>query len=335
MIQLRNWQKILMIALVVALVAVGSAMAQVVEMGRAQLMQAITAQERHNAALFSLPEVVGTAVGVSGTRPVVKVYLSRPGGAGIPDRLDGVPVAIQVVGEIVSFKGRPGPPVDPTARFDRPVPIGISTGHPDITAGTIGCRVKAGNAVFALSNNHVYADSNAASIGDDVIQPGTFDGGSLPNDFIGTLDDFEPIDFSGADNIMDAAIAATTTSLLGNATPSDGYGTPSSTVIAPSAGMRVKKYGRTTGQTKGRIDAINATVNVNYGPPGVARFVNQIIITPGSFSAGGDSGSLIVVEKGSDKDKPVGLLFAGSTTITIASPIGPILTHFGVTVDGS
>lgn len=93
------------------------------------------------------------------------------------------------------------------------------------------------------------------------------------------------------------------------------------------------KYGRTTGQTKGRISAINATVNVNYGAPGVARFVDQIIIT-GSFSAGGDSGSLIVIQKGANERKPVGLLFAGSANTTIANPIDFVLERFDVAVDG-
>jgi hypothetical protein len=93
------------------------------------------------------------------------------------------------------------------------------------------------------------------------------------------------------------------------------------------------KYGRTTGLTKGRIDAINAIVNIGYDS-GVARFVNQIIIKPGLFSAGGDSGSLIVAQSGTDARKPVGLLFAGSSVITIANPIGPVLGRFGVTIDG-
>ena len=96
--------------------------------------------------------------------------------------------------------------------------------------------------------------------------------------------------------------------------------------------MRVRKYGRTTGQTNGRIDAINAIVNVNYGSPGVARFVNQIIIKPGNFSAGGDSGSLIVVQKGGDAGKPVGLLFAGSFSITVANPIDAVLSQLGILI---
>ena len=104
--------------------------------------------------------------------------------------------------------------------------------------------------------------------------------------------------------------------------------------------MPVKKYGRTTGLTKGRVYALNATVDVAYDEEGekVARFVGQIIITPGSFSAGGDSGSLIVADgKGrnkADDRKPVGLLFAGSSLYTVANPIGPVLTRFGVTIDG-
>ena len=66
--------------------------------------------------------------------------------------------------------------------------------------------------------------------------------------------------------------------------------------------------------------------------------MHQIIITPGTFSAGGDSGSLIVEDaKGknaSDRNKPVGLLFAGSPFFTVANPIGSVLERFGVTIDG-
>ncbi len=219
------------------------------------------------------------------------------------------------------------------------MPIGVSTGHPAITAGTIGCRVKddAGEA-YALSNNHIYANENNATIGDAVIQPGTVDGGTSPADDIGTLSDFEPIVFStSANNTIDAAIALSSTALLGNATPSDGYGTPKSATVTPAINQKVMKYGRTTGLTKGSIALLNVTVNVGYDS-GVARFVDQIAIQPGSFSAGGDSGSLIVLNpkgKGSaDKRKAVGLLFAGSVLFTIANPIDAVLDRFEVTIDG-
>ena len=192
----------------------------------------------------------------------------------------------------------------------------------------------------------MYADANDASINDEVIQPGTYDGGSSPADDIGNLADFEPIVFGACTNnpddptnVMDAAIAASTTDMLGNTTPSAGYGTPSSTTMAAALNMKVKKFGRTTGQTKGTVFAFNATVNVSYGPGQVACFTNQIIISPGTFSAGGDSGSLVVGDgKGrsrSDDGKPIGLLFAGSPSYTIISPIDAILGRFGVTIDGS
>ena len=306
-------------------------------------------QERNTDWLMAIDGVVGTAIGFNpNARLSVAVLLERPGVGGIPQELEGVPVHPVITGKIYALpkpekpgkppKPEPEPPVDPTGWCPRPVPIGVSTGHPDITAGTIGCRVTDGNGnVYALSNNHVYANENLATIGDNVLQPGTYDGGGDPDDAIGTLYDFEPIDFDGGDNTIDAAIALCSEETLGNATPSDGYGTPKSTTMSASINQAVKKYGRTTGLTKGRVYALNATVNVGYDS-GVARFVNQIIITPGSFSAGGDSGSLIVADgKGrnkSDDRKPVGLLFAGSSFVTVANPIDLVLERFVVTVDG-
>jgi len=318
-------------------------------------------QERHTTRLMAIDGVVGTAIGFNpNARLSVAVLLERPGVGGIPAALEGVAVHPVITGKIYALpkpqkpgkppKPDPEPPVDPTARFPRPVPIGVSTGHPNITAGTIGCRVTDGTNVYALSNNHVYAVENQASIGDPVIQPGTYDGGSSPTDDIGTLDGFEKIDFYDPDNppqviptnTIDAAIALSSTANLSNATPSDGYGKPKSTTLPTDDLLHhpVKKYGRTTGLTKGRVYALNATVNVAYDEEGekVARFVGQIIITPGSFSAGGDSGSLIVADgKGrnrADDRKPVGLLFAGSDFITVANPIDEVLSSFGVTVDG-
>jgi hypothetical protein len=302
---------------------------------------------------MSIKGVVGTAVGHDqGNAPVVMVLLEKAGVAGIPGKLDGVPVRPVVTGKIYALPkpdrpdkpGRPPkpdpdpePPVDPTARFGRPVPIGVSTGHPDITAGTIGCRVTDGTNVYALSNNHVYANENLASIGDNVLQPGTYDDGVDPDDAIGTLDAFVPIAFDGSANLVDAAIALSSVADLDNATPSDGYGTAKSTTAAAYINQKVKKYGRTTGQTKGQVVGINAIVNVGYST-GVALFVDQIVISPGGFSAGGDSGSLIVCDgigrNKKDDRKPVGLLFAGSSLYTIANPIDAVLDAFGVAVDG-
>ena len=321
---------------------------------QAALDAVMAVQDRHTSRVMALGGVVGTGTGLGAAgNPVVVVFTAGPGVAGIPGKLEGVSVSVRPIGKVRALKGKPPGKgkggIDPKGRFDRPVPIGVSTGHPDITAGTIGCRVKdaVGN-VYALSNNHVYADENLASIGDAAIQPGTYDGGSSPADDIGTLFDFEPIIFStSANNVIDAAIASSTTARLGRATPSDGYGTPQSAHVSAAVGMKVRKYGRTTGQTEAEITAINATVNVGYSS-GTARFVDQVVIGSAGFSDGGDSGSLIVlvdetrsgkgrnktIVEGPDHLKPVGLLYAGSSVATIANPIEPVLDRFGVTVDG-
>ena len=326
------------------------------------LQRAIEVQERHTDSIMTNPGVVGTAVGrdIHGT-PAVLILVEKTGAPGLPGTLDGVPVLVRRTGRIHALPKCAQPPCgnpgsgsggtsEPsrTARWPRPVPIGISTGHPAITAGTIGARVTDGTKVYALSNNHVYANENHAADGDAVIQPGTFDGGSSTTDKIGALSAYVPIRFncgcvlvcvcSGSDNTVDAAIALTTPEFLRTSTPSDGYGEPRSTTIAPAIDMKVKKYGRTTGPTTGRITAINATVVVGYSR-GYARFTNQIMIEPGSFSAGGDSGSLIVVDgkgrAGADDRKAVGLLFAGSSFVTIANPIDEVLVSFGVTIEGA
>ena len=296
------------------------------------LDRAMEVQERNTERLMTIAGIVGTATGIDADgNPVVKVFTMRPGVAGIPGNLDGIPVAIEVTGMFVAR-------TDPTARFPQPVPIGVSTGHPDITAGTIGCRVKdASGIVYALSNNHVYANSNMATIGDNVLQPGPYDGGQDPADAIGTLANFEPIQFNGPDNVIDAAVARSSTGDVGFATPTDAYGTPSPTTVGASIGLPVQKYGRTTAWTHGEVSEINVTVDVCYKMAGPfrckewARFVDQVAITSGDFSAGGDSGSLIVTD---DANKnPVGLLFAGSDTRTLANPIAAVLQRFGVTID--
>ncbi len=304
------------------------------------LERAIQVKEQHEKALLGISGVVGVGIGLNGNgRPAVLVLTETPGERGLPAFIDGIPVIAQVSGKFVALPKPNSPPKEPatTDWWTRPVPIGVSTGHPAITAGTIGARVKdsLGN-VYALSNNHVYADENNASLGDSALQPGCYDGGVDTQYYrIGTLAGFKPLDFSGGDNTIDAAIALSSPEKLAKSTPRAGYGTPKSTTASAYIGMKVKKFGRTTGLTKGQVYAINVSVNVQY-TTGVAYFTNQILITPGAFSAGGDSGSLIVTDakRGGIDRQPVGLLFAGSNLFTIANPIDPVLSYFGVTIDG-
>jgi hypothetical protein len=294
------------------------------------LSEAIEAQEKHTPELLKVPGIAGTGVGRNAQgNAVIRIYLENAGVAATPPSIGNVPVERVVTGR---FEARCY-----QTRCPRPVPLGVSVGHPNITAGTIGARVKdSSDDVYVLSNNHVLANSNNATAGDSALQPGPFDGGTDPADKIGSLHDFMPIKFSGETNTMDAAIARSSTAELGNKTFT-GY-TPASTTVEGSLELAVKKEGRTTGLTTGQISEVNVMVTVCYEARGPFRcvrsatFDDQLAIGGGSFSAGGDSGSLIVTQSGNN---PVGLLFAGSSARTLANRIQPVLARFGVSIDDS
>ncbi len=334
----RRWFQMLVVTVVTAclLVLSGTASAQGNSDNAFERVKEV--QERHTEKLMAREDVVGTAVGFNEQgKHAVLVYLERSGAAGIPQELEGVPVYPLVTGKIEALKPpkKPIPSIDPRARFDRPVPIGVSTGNAnEVSAGTIACRVKGhGGRVYALSNNHVYARENNASIGEEVLQPGRYDGGIPGADYLGNLSNWIPLDFSGsATNKVDAAIALTDTAHLGMATPADGYGTPTSATVNPALNMAVQKYGRTTSLTKGTINGVNATIKVTYSA-GTATFVGQITVKSRSpFLKAGDSGSLLVTEA----RQPVGLVFAGDNSgkFAIANPIDDVLSALDVAIDG-
>ena len=199
--------------------------------------------------------------------------------------------------------------------------------------GTLGLGMRGYGALsdrtFVLSNNHVLANENQASVGDPVIQPGTLDGGNQTSDRIGRLYDYVPLRFEDPTssapppvNQVDAACAEI-----------DRFGTFSREIfwVGYPKGWRrrqsvadavargedaVQKTGRTTGYTRGAINAIDFDGWVGYDT-GDCWFEDQLLITPGSFSDAGDSGSCVL-----DTDENiVGLLFAGGATHTIANYI--------------
>ncbi|MDX1393107.1 MAG: hypothetical protein R3195_01905 [Gemmatimonadota bacterium] len=307
---------------------------------------AIRVQSMVEDALFEIDQVLGLGVGwTADGRTALRVFVEPGAVSMVPSRLGGLPVVVSEAGpfyagvpEAVSAEADDNELL-PTSRFDRPVPVGISTGHLNSTAGTIGAVVTDGLETYALSNWHVFVPAGQARVGDPLLQPGPYDGGANPADVIGTLAAFEPVKLSMfANNRIDAAIART--DQVSPFTPSNGYGTARSETMKARPGLRVQKYGRTTGHTFGQVESINTSINVTYGSAGsqVARFTGQVIICC-SFSAGGDSGSLIVAhdvddegDEGPNNRKPVALLFAGDRTRTIANPIDLVLDRFGVTI---
>lgn len=229
----------------------------------------------------------------------------------------------------------------------RPAVGGISVGHIDITAGTLGCVVKKADTRYLLSNSHVLACSGDANLGDDILQPGTHDGGTSVNDHFAELSAHVPIHFSGAiagcpisrvfvwginkllqligsktylqamkqseTNLVDAAIAQP----LKDSELSDEILEIGKIKGAKSAilGMKIKKSGRTTQVTTGEVTQVDVTVRVQYGEGKIAEFSDQIMA--GKMCEGGDSGSAVVT----DDNYIIGLLFAGSDTSMIACRI--------------
>ena len=268
----------------------------------------------------------------------------------VPKKLGEVKTDVVETGVIRALQGH-------TDRW-RPAPGGVSIGHADITAGTLGCLVTRNGERFILSNNHVLANSNAAQRGDPIIQAGRYDGGTL-EDQIATLEDFIPLNFgtspptcptaAGVEgllnwlakllgsshrvmafqevpgrNLVDAAIARPLSDDLVEKRILE-IGVPQGTREA-TLGTRVKKSGRTTGFTTGRIIQIDVTTQVSYGEGQDAVFEDQLMA--GAMSQGGDSGSAVLDEE----DFVVGLLFAGSDAATIISPIQFVLDALNVEI---
>ena len=220
-----------------------------------------------------------------------------------------------------------------TPGFEAAVQCGVSVGHQNVTAGTLGCLVQdaARRHRYILSNNHVLADCNNAALGDPILQPGSSDGGTVPANIIAKLTDFEILDTNNA-NFIDAAIAELDD--LNSVTPDIiQIGFPAAATVPASVDLNVHKHGRTTGYTTGVIRGVNVDTYVNYNSLGRLWFENQIEIgsatnTPQHFSQPGDSGSLILENP---DNNPVGLLFAGDDMeITLANPIDDVLNRLRV-----
>lgn len=211
----------------------------------------------------------------------------------------------------------------------RPVQGGYSIGHYRVTAGTMTTAVyDAGSfpgippSYYILSNNHVLANANQCRIGDPILQPGRVDGGQTSTDVIGRLSRFVPIRFGGETNLVDAAIARAEFHTIDRAIYWIGH--LSGVRFLTRIGEYVRKTGRTTNYTTGRVTHLNATVNVNYGGGQVARMVRQIVTT--AMSAPGDSGSCLCDMAGN----AVGLLFAGSDRVTIHNHMMYVQSLLGV-----
>jgi len=123
-----------------------------------------------------------------------------------------------------------------------------------------------------------------------------------------------------------------------------GYDTPT-TFANVRVDLKVKKWGRSTALTHGEItkivsepESIDYNVTSYYGPSSSQAFrgtvyypciyeVESLSVSP--FSAGGDSGSLVVSDVGG-VEKIVGILIGGNNSKSYVLPIRGVLRKRGL-----
>jgi hypothetical protein len=234
----------------------------------------------------------------------------------------------------------------------------------DCCSGTLGALIQDGSGrQYLLSNNHVLARSDHASVGDAIVQPGLIDNNCTPNGNgpgtvpVGSLTGWLALNSSQTN--ADAAIAqvasrsvdAAGSILELGARQAGGTLAAAPPGISSTGGkgesatlqLRVAKSGRTTGLTCAGVSAINLDVSVDYyqncaetKPYLTKIFTNQLAVSGDRFSDAGDSGALIV---DAGNAEPVGLFFAGGIDTSgvvqgVANPVGEMLNELSAQVGG-
>jgi hypothetical protein len=296
------------------------------------LAELVAAKHAAAAELLSRSAVAGVGVGTrlragrATGEPCVRVYVEHKQPPAELARENFLPPAVGGFRTDVVETGRfaAGPATKARTRQRvRPVRPGCSVGWLAPMAGTIGAvaRDRAGE-LYLLSCNHVLADENALPEGAPIFQPALLDEGRR-DDEVALLSRYVRLQ---EHNRVDAALAR-----AHNRYNVDGSILPHARLLrlphaSASAGQRVHKSGRSTGHTRGAV--LDAAVDMKvFYRSGVLRFCEQILIEGAGFSQPGDSGALIVAE---ETQRPVGLLFAGSPTHTVANPIGEVLAALDV-----
>jgi hypothetical protein len=218
--------------------------------------------------------------------------------------------------------------IDPETRI-RPVPGGVSGGINGST-GTIGGWVwdTTDDTIVLLSNDHVLE-----TVGADILQQGTADGGSLPADKIGDVKRTVPRTTSGT-NVVDCAIGDVDSSSLHDLTVVDIGPAVHATAVA-TLDLEVEKYGQSTRHTFGEItDADwNGMVDSTWSFDDCFRV--DVISPSTDWSNSGDSGSLVFsqtpIASGSSIKPVVGLHFAGASTYGVGCKIQNVFEELDLT----
>ena len=283
---------------------------------------------RNASRLKAYPNVIGVGIGyrvVGGKRTeeiCIRVYVREKKTRRnlrsediLPEEVEGVRVdVIEGTFNIHSVADH--------QRRHNPLVGGISIGNIVLGgSGTLGVSVfdNISREDMILSNWHVLCGRHDCAIQEAIIQPGAKDGGSS-GDLVARLHR------SVLTSRVDAAIARLTGNrFLLKEVLNLGAVLEMGT---HSLGMRVRKSGRTTGVTAGKVVDENADVQIGGYPEGVREFRNQILIENGVVSSRGDSGSVWI----DSSNRVIGLNFAGSDDDkqAIANPISSVLAALDI-----
>lgn len=274
----------------------------------------------------------------------VRLATLRPQGTELPKRSLGLPLLVEeTLHSLVPLHKIPGTHTQQTSlpeqEAQRPMVLGLQVQNIDHdlrdgsvndgyrTVGTLGCFVGQSGAVQMLSNNHVLAGENQATIGDRIQQPGAL--GAVLEQVVAELSAFVPLQFASEGhlgmaedegvNLVDAATArlAAEVNHLQAYLPHHALKAPT-TVREPRLGERVYKVGRTTGLTRGQVSAVLVEAGPVGYSAGEAYFRRSFAVrgVMGTlFSSGGDSGTAIVAAQ---DGALLGLLYAGNGVETYA-----------------
>jgi len=321
--------------------------------------------------LLGLQNVVGVGVGhkqVRGEdtgRPAYIVYVEKKiqprdlaRGHVLPQQIEGLDVDVVEIGVVKMLGGN-----DVRTRRERPCQPGLSVGHFQTTAGTLGALVKDKKTgeLMVLSNNHVLANGSTmqtirAKKGDPILQPGPYDGGTI-KDRIGVLHRYVPLvkDEAKSDCPVASAVAMSGTRILKlfkkdyelrfykhfsaenivdcalckldspEVAIADVFEIGAVAGVAEAGpGLKVQKSGRTSGLTEGTVKSVGTTLQVEMSKEEKLWFADQVVTDLPSKP--GDSGSLILT---GDR-KAVGLLFAGSDKMTVFNRIANVMERLEI-----
>lgn len=169
--------------------------------------QAIQAQSLHQNSLLQKANVVGVAVGYKEQKGesqgdvalVVLVEQKKPLAALsaedlVPPEVDGMRTDVYEVGYLRALSA-----MNPRRSYRPIIPNGVSISHYKVTAGTLSTIVhdRVTDDLLLLSNNHVFANSNDADLGDPILQPGAMDGGEVESATVARLERYVRLRYIG------------------------------------------------------------------------------------------------------------------------------------------